>query len=490
MFLNTLQNTIINGGFDFWQRGSSFTSVADATYTADRWRYRKSGSMVQDVSKSVVSTSDPVLNGLNLTTTAGSSVGTGSELATNSGFDSTILGWTASGGTISWSAGNMALASGTTYFEVYQDVSGLTVGQTYVIEAQITKSETSRAAGLKVYTSGGATLISQSSQTTPATFTATLVFTATGTSHRIALYYDRNAAMSLVSDYISLKVSGASKTADLCYIQQPIEGNIIKHLLGKKVALSFWVKSSKVGTYCVRVANDLNTLCYVSEYSILVADTWEKKTIHLSLDYSTGGVWLTDTSASLYLSFVMSAGSTYNFAAPNSWFSGSAFATGNQANLFDRVGSTFNLANVILTADNEGQKRSPVFLRAGRDYAEELRLCQRYYEKSYLPAVTPGTNTIAGMMWVESSTTSNKHFYMAFASEKRVVPTMSTWDRAGNASKLTNTNNVTYTDNITNSPGGTVANMSGTRGLSWVVAAQTTPTHNTGFHWVADAELA
>ena len=79
---------------------------------------------------------------------------------------------------------------------------------------------------------------------------------------------------------------------------------------------------------------------------------------------------------------------------------------------------------------------------------------------------------------------------MAFASEKRVVPTMSTWDRAGNASKLTNTNNVTYTDNVTNSPGGTVANMSGTRGLSWVVAAQTTPTHNTGFHWVADAELA
>lgn len=46
------KNAIINGDFNIWQRNTSFTSVGDQQYTADRWIYAKSGAMVHDISRS------------------------------------------------------------------------------------------------------------------------------------------------------------------------------------------------------------------------------------------------------------------------------------------------------------------------------------------------------------------------------------------------------------------------------------------------------
>lgn len=50
--LKSNRNAIINGDFNIWQRGTSFTSVASGTYTADRWVYSKDGTMVHDITRS------------------------------------------------------------------------------------------------------------------------------------------------------------------------------------------------------------------------------------------------------------------------------------------------------------------------------------------------------------------------------------------------------------------------------------------------------
>lgn len=46
------RNAIINGDFNVWQRGTSFTSVADGVYLADRWFYSKISSAVHDITLS------------------------------------------------------------------------------------------------------------------------------------------------------------------------------------------------------------------------------------------------------------------------------------------------------------------------------------------------------------------------------------------------------------------------------------------------------
>lgn len=47
------KNAIIGGDFDTnpWQRGTNFVGIADLAYSADRWQYRKVGTVVEDINK-------------------------------------------------------------------------------------------------------------------------------------------------------------------------------------------------------------------------------------------------------------------------------------------------------------------------------------------------------------------------------------------------------------------------------------------------------
>jgi len=167
--------------------------------------------------------------------------------------------------------------------------------------------------------------------------------------------------------------------SDYCGIRQRIEGNMLRPFKGKKLAMSFWVKAYKTGVYCVAFRNADNTKSLIKEYTISASNTWEKKTIRFTHD--TTGTWLYDTGIGMGVLFVVAAGTSLRNSA-DAWLSGNYIATSNQVNGVDNVLDTFQIADVCLIEDNEGQTREVNFTTAARDIFEELQLCQRYYEKS------------------------------------------------------------------------------------------------------------
>ncbi len=73
---------------------------------------------------------------------------------------------------------------------------------------------------------------------------------------------------------------------ELVYVQNVIEAQDMANSgwdytdSSSKITLSFWVRNSKTGTYCVAFQNyDGGDRMYTAEYTVSTADTWEKKTV-------------------------------------------------------------------------------------------------------------------------------------------------------------------------------------------------------------------
>lgn len=168
--------------------------------------------------------------------------------------------------------------------------------------------------------------------------------------------------------------------------------------------LSFWVRASITGTYCVALANASTAgtrRSYIAEYSINSANTWEYKTVTITGD--TSGTWTTDNGQGLQVWFDIGSGSNYQSTA-NAWGNGAFFRTSNQTNLIATNGATFYITGVQLET---GVTATP-FER--RPYGTELMLCQRYYQTvKAINGTSGGTSTtvFANVQYSEMRITPN-----------------------------------------------------------------------------------
>jgi len=230
---------------------------------------------------------------------------------------------------------------------------------------------------MNVFANGTGTFSAQRSTTAPDGFTNSIVITVTTADTSIT-------------------------TTDHYAIRQRLEGyNISDLCLGtlsaKPFTISFWARSSIVGTYSVGITNFNGTgtdKTYTSDYTINTANTWEQKTINIPA--VTSGSWGTGANCGMELFFCLAAGSSYT-GTPNVWASSPNYYIGsinNTTSLIGTNGATFYITGVQLEAGSTATE----FER--RPYGTELALCQRYYWTGNLPIMR---NFTGGTIAVSSS---------------------------------------------------------------------------------------
>ena len=167
---------------------------------------------------------------------------------------------------------------------------------------------------------------------------------------------------------------GTTGSSNGWVLTQKIEGNNVTDLQfgtanAKSVTVSFWVKSSIAGVYCVTLRNGADDRAFVSEYTISSANTWEYKTITVAGD--TTGTWNKTNGTGLDVIFCLTGGSSKQGTA-GSW---GAFAdcTSNQTQILETLNANWLLTGVQVEA---GTNATPFEYR---NHGDELARCQRYF---------------------------------------------------------------------------------------------------------------
>ena len=172
-------------------------------------------------------------------------------------------------------------------------------------------------------------------------------------------------------------VSGTSG-ANYVGILQKLEGVDVQRLKygssnAESLTLSFWIRSTKTGTYIATLENKDQTKHISKSYTVSASNTWEKKTITFPGDTAAG--FDNDTGESLKLILWVFAGSSYTSGTlATSWASVvDANSAVGQVNAGDNTSNDIYFTGIQLepgTTATEFEHRS---------YHDELNRCLRYY---------------------------------------------------------------------------------------------------------------
>ena len=251
----------------------------------------------------------------------------------------------------------------------------------------------------------------------------------------------------------------------------------------KQFTISFWVKSTLTGNFglAVRVKPSSPARSFPTTYTINAANTWEYKTLTLTAESNTAWTAQGGTGSGFSLWFDLGTGSNFHQTA-NQYYSGNATAPSGTVQLAATNAATWQITGVqvelgAVATDFEY-----------RSFAQELALCQRYYQKSYDYARAPGySESSTGShtrMWLANRNSSTPHYYNVFTGGKmRTAPSVTNYNPYDGA-----INEISNYDNGPGNNAGNYISRIGEDGYTTYANSQTLG-HFMAFHFTADAEL-
>ena len=252
----------------------------------------------------------------------------------------------------------------------------------------------------------------------------------------------------------------------------------------KNFTLSFYVKSNKTGTYAVNISqNDNSGKQATLNYTINSADTWERKTLTFNGD--TSGVINDDNGIGFTIYWWLAVGSTYtggSTSASFQTFANADHAAGHAVNILDNTSNEWLITGVQLEVGDTATDFEH------RSFGQELQLCQRYFAKSYLYGVAPGTSTYTGMAYTTLRENNQGSGYIEkydfqFPVRMRSNATITIYDHTGNSGK------VSYYVGSSNVANNTITVNSNSDKQWGGYSDRTTTIGGWNAHWTADAEL-
>jgi len=162
-------------------------------------------------------------------------------------------------------------------------------------------------------------------------------------------------------------------------LQQKIEGQNLQHVKkgtsnAEQLTLSFWIKSTKTGTYIAELWDEDNSRTCSKSYTVSTTNTWEKKTITFPAD--TTGALGNDNGDSFRVYLWFFAGSGFSSGTLNTTWAANTNANraAGQVNACDNTSNNIYITGLQLEIGDTATDFEH------RSYDEELSRCQRYFQ--------------------------------------------------------------------------------------------------------------